>query len=380
MQTQTLGPYPLPNLRSVHWNIDSWDSVPFLRMFLNPGLISVHIKFPEKVQHLYRLPTISMIPTGDLTHLRLEFMGDDDLSLGVLHNLLDGASETLRSVSLDGELPMAVIGKLLQLSNLRCLDVHLPRARISPPTVVLPSLEKLAVRYKEAWSWLHILGNIPNPALQELDVTFTGSSLEYLQMLGSSLADANVERTLISLKCISEKTIPLTEAGIRPLLSFGRLTTLELVARCTEGRCGAKLDDSIITDLATALPQLTFLGLGGTPCDAFVSDVTVASLVALSTNCVDLDFLRLHFSTSDIITRGTHANSQTREFTSKLRTLSVGFQYLPSNHSDILLITFTILHIFPHVESITSARGSWDRVMEGIQMFRKAPRIIPLPV
>ena len=377
MQTPTLGHYPLPNLRSFYWKIGSWDLAPFLRLFLNPGLTSVHILFPTHDPHIYRPATISLIPTQDLMHLRLQRMGNEDIHWGELRNLLDEASETLRSVSLDGQPSMAVIDKLLRLPNLRSLDVQLPATRISPPAVVLPSLGKLVVRYNDPRSWLHILQNIPNPALREFDVTFTGSSTSYLQTLGSFLLNANVERTLVSLKCTSENLAPLTGAGIHPLLSFGRLTTLELSASCNEGQCGILLNDSIVSELAVALPHLTSLGLGSIPCKASTSNVTIASLVTLSMNCVDLDFLRLHFNANDITTRGIHANSRTRKFTCKLRTLSVGSQPLPSNHNDILLVTFTILHIFPHVETIASGGGGWRQVREGVQLFRKVPRIIP---
>ena len=255
MHTSILGPHLLPNLRSIYWGAISWDLAPFLRLFLNPELTDVHIAFPDEDQHIYRPATISLIPTRNLTHLELQFMGDDNLSLEVLHNLLDEASETLRSVTLDGQLSIAVTSKLLQLPNLCCLDVQLPWGRIPPPAVVLPSLEKLVVSYENAWSWLHVFENIPNPVLRELNVTFTGSSPTYLQMLGSSLIDGNVERTLTSLTCASENGIPLTEAEVRQLLPFGRLTNLELVAPCTASQCGVKLDDSTISDLAVALDR-----------------------------------------------------------------------------------------------------------------------------
>ena len=381
MQTPTLGHYILPNLRSIQWRIHSWQFAPFLRLFLNPELVDVHIEFPCNGPHLHRPAIVSLIPTRDLTHLRLGSMEKEDFSLDVLHNLLNEASETLRSVSLGGELSIAVIEKLLQLPNLRCLEVQLPGTRISLPahTAVLPSLEKLAVIYREAGSWLHVLKNIPNSTLREIDATFLGSSPTHLQTLGNSLLDANLEETLISLKCFSGDGIPLTKAGIRPLLSFRRLTTLNLVSSCTEERCGAQLNDSIISELVMALPQLTSLMLGGIPCEASTSDVTITSLVAISTHCVELDILRLHFDTNDIISRDTHTNSRTHKFTCKLRTLSVGAQPLSSNHDDILLVTFTILHIFPHVETILSTGGDWDQVGRGVRLFRKAPRITPFP-
>lgn len=157
MQTLILGPYLLPNLRSIHWELYSWDLVPFLRLFLNPELVDVDIEFPDEGQSTYLPAAISLIPTGDLTYLRLLFMGDDPLSMDALHNLLDKASETLRSVDLGCEPSIAVIEKLLQLPNLRLLDVCTPETRISPPAVVFPSLEKLSINCGRAGSWLRIL-------------------------------------------------------------------------------------------------------------------------------------------------------------------------------------------------------------------------------
>ena len=182
---------------------------------------------------------------------------------------------------------------------------------------------------------------------------------------------------MASLKCSSEGGIPLIEAGIRPLVSFGGLTELELLSPCTPERCSIQLNDSIISALSMALPRLTSLSLGSAPCRAATSDVTVASLVALSTNCVDLDFLQLHFNANDITTRCSHENPRTHKFTCKLRTLSVGSQPLPSNYNDILLITFTILHIFPHLEAISSQAGYWEEVEEVVRLFREAPKIFP---
>ncbi|KAF9646238.1 hypothetical protein BDM02DRAFT_276018 [Thelephora ganbajun] len=179
------------------------------------------------------------------------------------------------------------------------------------------------------------------------------------------------------LECSSKDGISITEEEIHPFLSFGKLTTLNLSSSCTEERCGVQLYDSIVSRLAMALPQLTSLMLGDIPCKTSTSDVTIKSLVALSTHCVDLDVLRLHFNANDILSRGAYANSETRKFTCKLRTLSVGSQPLPSNHDDILLVTFTILRIFPHVENITSAEGDWELVRRGVELFRKAHRIVP---
>ena len=380
MQNLTLGPHLFPNLRSISWTCSSWDSAPLLRLFLNPELIDVEIGFPNSDPHIYRPATISLIPARSLTNLKLERMAfSDPLPTDELHNLLEQASETLRSVDLDGELSGTIIEKLLQLPNLRRLDIRMPGTRIALPAVVLPSLEELAVSCWEDASWLCVLRNIQSPALRELDISFSGDSPTYLQTFGTSLLDARIEQTLISLDLASLAGIPLTEAGLRPFISFRKLTKLELFSLCTTWHCSFRLNDSIISKLAVALPRLTHLGLGGTPCETSTVDVTIASLVALSINCVDLDVLRLHFNVNDIVSRDACENSQTHKFTCKLRTLIVGSQPLPSNHDDILLLTFTILHVFPHLEDITAEGQGWGQVGQGVHLFKKAQKIIPFP-
>lgn len=376
MRTPTLGQHLLPNLRSIHWAFCSWNLLPFLRVFLNPGLVGVEIEFPNEEPHLYRPAAVSLIPTRNLTHLRLESMGTEDATLDAVQDLLDGACETLTSVSLDGELSMAVVEKILQLPNLRFLGIKVPRARISPPAVVFPSLETLIIGYKEAESWLHILQNMPNPTLMELDSAFFGSSPTHLQTLGCSLLDANIQQSLIILQCSFETQVFITEAGIRPFLSFRRLTALNILSFCTEEQCGVQLNDSVVCELAVALPKLEILTLGGCPCKA-TPDATVASLVALSTNCVDLEFLRLHFNARDIVSCDIYANSRTHRFTCKLRSLSVGSLALPSDRDEIPLVIFAILRIFPHLETIVSTRGCWDQVEQGVRLLRQAQNIIP---
>ena len=378
MQTTTLGHYLLPNLRTIRWGYHSWELLPFLRLFLNPELTDVGIQFLASDPHVYRPAVISLIPAKDLTHLRLGFMWDHDpLYMNALHNLLDRASKSLRTVRLVGDLSMAVVEKLIQLPNLRHLDVIMPETRVSPPTVVFPSLKTLSVRYAEGSIWLHVLRNIPNPTLRELNVIYWGSSRAYLQTLGSSLIDANLHRTLTSAECGCMEAIPLTEAGLRPFLSFEGLTELKLPSSCEGKRCTFQLDDAIVSELAVALPHLTYLLLGNTPCNTPPSGVTITSLVALSTNCVDLDFLQLHFDVKTIISRDTYTNSQTRRFTCKLRNLSVGFLPLPRNHDDAFLVTFTIFHIFPYLEVIATISEDWDQFGRAAQSFQRASKTVP---
>jgi hypothetical protein len=379
MKAPTLGHHVLPNLLSVRWNDDyTWTLTPFLRLFLNPGLVNVRIEFPTTDPHPYHLAVVSSIPTRHLAHLRLYSLpsGNDDSFLEALQNLLEEASGTLISVCLYGEISARIFDSLLRFHNLRYLKVESPMAPISPPDIVLPSLEKLVVRSESVSLWLPILAKIPDPALQSLKVTFLeDSSPTDFQMLGSSLQNTNKGRTLTSLKCCWEDMTTITEAGLRPLLSFERLTTLILSSVYT---CIVQLDDSFICRLAMALPRLETLMLGDSLCDAVdTRNVTIEGLVALATNCVDLNFLQLPFDATDIPSRDTHANSQTRKSSCKLRTLSVGENsLLPSGHDDVSLVAFVLLRIFPHVEKIIGAEREWREVKRVVKLLRKASTII----
>jgi hypothetical protein len=372
MQTSTLGQYILPNLHSIRWDVHPWANASFVRLFLNPGLVSVHIQFPNPRPHIYRIAAISSIPTKDLAHLRLKDMGNEESVLDALEILLDKSSETIRSVALDGGLSTTFIDKLLRLRNLRSLEIELPDAHISPPEVALPSLVKLAVRYREDVPWFHILNNIPNPALRDLEATFLDASPTHMQSLISALIEANKKQTLTRLQCSWDELIPLTPERLRSAFSLERLTTLNLFPRCIDRLCGVQLEDSVVCALAAALPRLKSLKLGEVPCKISTSKVTSESLAALSTNCVDLDFLQIHFDAKEIVSGASHANYQTRRFTSRLRTLSVGSQPVPSQNKDILLVASTILHIFPHVEELSNAEGDWRLVRSGIGMLREA--------
>ena len=373
MQTSTLGQYILPNLHSLRWDVHPWTNAPFIRLFLNPGLANVHIQFPNPRPDVYRLAAISSIPTKDLAQLRLKYMGNEGPVLDALQNLLDKSSETIRSVALDGGLSTAFIDRLFQLRNLRSLEIELPSIPISSPEVVLPSLKKLAIRYRDDVPWFHILKKIPNPALRDLEATFLDDSLTHIQTLTSSLIHANKKQTLTRLQCSWEKLTPLTVERLRSVFPLERLTTLNLLPRCIEGRCGVQLEDSIICELAKALPRLKSLKLGGVPCKVFTPNVTIESLAALSTNCVDLDFLQLHFDANKLVSSGSYTDYQSRTFTSRLRTLSVGSQPLPSDNKNIILIAFALIRIFPHVEELSHAEGAWKQVKLGIGLLRNGP-------
>ena len=376
MQTPTLGHLVLPNLLYIAWG-SSWELMPFLRLFLSPGLVNVRILFPDGDPHPYRLAVVPLIPTKRLVHLTCSQMspGNDTSLLEALRNLLDEASGTLRSVSWRREIPTTIFDRLLRLSNLRYLDVEPPRAPISPPEVVFPSLEQLVIRTGEVSSWLNIFEKIPNPALQDLIIHFMEDSPpDYLQVLGYSLKAANKEQSLTRFQCSWEDAITITEVELHPLLSFERLTTL--VLRSCSQECTVQLDDPFVCRLAKALPRLETLRLGDAPPNA-VTNVTVESLVALSTNCVDLDFLRIHFDATAIPSRSTYENSQMRKSSCKLRTLSVGSQPPPSGDDDILQFAFAIAHIFPHVEDIWGCEEGWRKVNQHLELFREESTIIP---
>ena len=68
---------------------------------------------------------------------------------------------------------------------------------------------------------------------------------------------------------------------------------------CKANGCTFRLTDPNMENLAAAMPRLEHLDLGF-PCHSNSCNTTVVSLLSISTNCLDLRFLEIHFNASTI--------------------------------------------------------------------------------
>ena len=85
---------------------------------------------------------------------------------------------------------------------------------------------------------------------------------------------------------------------------FRNLVRLELEVHCHEegdnGQCAFKLDNDGAAELAVALPQVEYLGLGRA-CSENTCATTVACLLPILIHCPELYALEIHFNTANIV-------------------------------------------------------------------------------
>ena len=116
-----------------------------------------------------------------------------------------------------------------------------------------------------------------------------------------------LSRVKESLKSLDIKNCPnlIIDAHFAsPIWMFRNLVTLNVGASCRnikdDNRCIFKLNNDEVTKLAMALPQLQCLVLGD-PCPANTCATTIACLLQISIHCIELQKLKVHFNTTNIV-------------------------------------------------------------------------------
>ena len=117
-------------------------------------------------------------------------------------------------------------------------------------------------------------------------------------------------------------------------------------------------------DFVATLPRLENLELGQ-PCHSDSRSATVASLLWISTRCLDLVALETHFNTvaiaNDIqrlVNRGTGCDKARCE----LRSLTVGLLPLEVREEDIETVAMGLKVTFPCLMNISCHDGRWCEV------------------
>ena len=349
-----------PKLEGLDWEVDfSCASIFFFRLFLSPrlkrvGLCTQFNYLDVPPEHLLLIKEVILCLPASLEDLSLAcgpWKGEplkDAISSLVLR-----CGPPLRSFRSRTALSEGALYHLMQLPNLRSwVAVSEPPQTFSLTT--FPSLEELRLEWA-ALPWLHLLtareegklrnGLAPAAAITNMNIKETLKFLHYP-------SNASVDSALLS--CAS---------------SFQNLVTLyvgngycEMVGICTFG-----LTDDDVENLAVALPSLVNLQLGDV-CGLNSCRTTVSSLLSISTHCLGLSFLRIHFNTRTIagdMQRLLNEGSGRDKPRCELQILLVGCLPLQLREEDIGTVATGFTDIFPCLEDILSHgrdRESWKRV------------------
>ena len=350
-----------PRLEWLVWEVGRTDiPLPCFHLFFPPQLKEValyaHHRMPDipKDQIAALVHIISFLTSSleDLTlkcGQRREALLEDAISSFVCQR-----GSSLRRFDSDVPLSEAAVHHLMQLPNLRSwVALHEP-PRTLPP-VTFPSLQQLRLG-QAALPWLHLL------ALHEKVITQNG--------FVSATSHSSVRETLEFLDCPRNTIIDLT--FLSSVVNFRNLVKLRVAGDCPyAGDCIFCLTDDDVENLAAALPHLISLQLMR-PCQLNSCKTTISCLLSLSTHCLGLEFLEIHFNTRTIVAntrRLLDGSSGRGKAKCQLSCLRVGYLPLKVCGEDIETVAMGFKVIFPWLRSC-HGRGQWLSVGAALEKIQ----------
>lgn len=347
------------NLEQLTWEFEA-PRIPLshFRLFLSSHLKRVTLSTdfidcrgrPVTVALLPKV--ISCLPTS-LGHLSLECWDEPDEPLrDAISSFVCQCGSFLRSFDTNVPLSKAALFHLMQLPNLRSWVVHEPPQTCSLPP--FPSLEELHLK-RGALPWLHLLAAHAESECRD-GLTPTTATL-----------DTNVKETLKFLTC-SEHT-PVDSTLLCSISSFRKLVSLHVENDFCEreGTCTFNLTDDDVRDFAVAMPSLVSLRLG-TLCSFNWCRTTISSLLSISTHCLGLADLEIHFNTQTVVDDIQHLlneGSGSCKPRCGLQILTVGYSPLRVDGNERKTVAMGFVDIFPCLKSFSvpgNIGGGWRNV------------------
>ena len=364
-----------PNLRILRMYSITAEFIPFIPLFLAPGITGIVITFDgSSAPRVIVASIFATIPKlcPNLQDIALRSLPlDPMITAAVSGMLLASNRNVLRSVKVDSPLTEEAREVICRLPNLRDLWVVVDRGTSLPP-LVLPNLTHLDIRYN------HDSGRLRMPheaTLGKLESVIIRSSSEqignFLEAFGESALAVSAYNTLSKFLFLTSRPwMP----SYRFLLPFTQLRYLVIESSCDSG-CSSNVDDDIIATLARAMPKLEILQLGSPPCRDILTGATAKGLVVLSHHCPNLYTLRIHFQVASLcaptITEAApNVASTGLRRDCALTQLEVG--KIPVPGESVLVVALTLLLIFPHLRCVHSSEiENWEKVEDALCLARQ---------
>lgn len=379
---------PFPNLHQLHGWIEP-TLLRFLHRFVSPRLtsFSVYMDTDEPLGcsgYGSLTDTISAIPG---TSLRRFSLGGHQWENATTRFKQEVSAMVLRCgsalnyLNAGVELSEAAILHLIQLPHLHTLKL----THESPPhitdaflrdTVILPSVRSLTLATPTAHAWL--------PFLNDLSWRHAATAAAWRPV--QTQVQIGIHSSLEELYCGCGEAP--TRTIVKQALAFRNLTTLEVGQFCPADRCSFDLTDDNVTAITKALPRLQKLLLGH-PCWWNTCQTTFKSLLTLSTNCMELTELIIHFNTIGIVedvkslleTEDPNVQTLRKGPRCGVTNLPVFLTPLMVNKPDTELLAKGLLFVFPNLGDMPicpSSRGStsseWLRVSAAISKLKELDR------
>ena len=345
-----------PHLKTLElWSITG-ESIPFIPLFLSPRTTIIKIRFtPFSSPTAMIAPMVAAFPILCSNLQEIVFGStprDPMIVVAVSGMLIANNRGTLQSVHVDSPLTEEASKVISEFPNLRELSVTIERD-IPFPSMVLPNLMRLIVKYDRDCDWLSMFCGATFGKLEA--VTFrpeSGQIGNFLEAFEVVALAASLQNTLSEFHLY---TLYSWNSNYTSLLPFTQLTDITIGSRCNDG-CSSGVDDDVIVNIARAMPKLKILRLGDSPCREIPIGVTVEGLVALTNLCPDLYSLRIHFQVASLSALPAihepipNVGPIVLRRDCILRDLDVGEIFM--REGSVSMVAQTLARIFPRLEFI----------------------------
>ncbi|KAF9652908.1 hypothetical protein BDM02DRAFT_3183250 [Thelephora ganbajun] len=382
----------LPNLQRLTCFID-WEHFTWIKLFLSPSLLFIDLNTFENNSDPIAGPMLEFLPMETLQALHLEDFPLDTPSVQTLSNCLLRLSGPLQELITYHKISDDAAAHISQLSNLRVLGISFRESNFVLPGAVnvFPSLKRLYAQVDNNLDWLDLLKNT-KAGLRYLSISWVEGLVpppDFTQQLVSVLHTSGARDTLRVLRINASRPWNVLKTTMVPLLSLHNLTNLEIHTPCHTHACAFDLADEDVAQLASSLRKLKTLILGGPRCVNPPPKFTMDGLFFLSKYCTSLLDLEVHFNApqSRIFDHSASSTDEgrvpiqdlfTRASNCDLRWLYVHELPFPTTPNSVGIMTYFLIHIFPHLETIAqtgSFSEPWAETQRGIQAWQAFRRI-----
>ena len=272
-------------------------------------------------------------------------------------SLVERCGPSLTEFASPARLSDAAINHLIQLPHLHAWFTGDPPPNFPPSSsrLVFPALVQLTLWDGATSGWLSLFRRL------ERDVPAT-EGITPLSRIRDSLRVLNIRNL---------KDFAIDTSVTSPIQIFRNMISLNVATRCRGGdddsQCSFKLNNGDAAQLAAALPQLESLFLGH-PCSNDTCATTVACLLPISTYCVKLRNLEIHFNAINIIDdlRGISEDPRSEKLRSlPRRKLSCLYVYripLTLDESGLETVARGMIDVFPSLRSFSGLNDVWGEI------------------
>ena len=293
------------------------------------------------------------------------------ITTAVSKMLLASNRNTLQHLTVDYPLTEEAYGMIFKLPNLCDLWVVIEED-ISLPSVALPNLTNITIKYRHDRNCLQLFRGATFGKLTSATFHSESESIDdFLEALESLALTISISDTLSSFTFYTPRS---WRPNHRSLLSFTHLKELVIYFSC-QGGCSSTIDDDIIADIARAMPRLVTLQLGN-PCQT-PAGVTAKGLAGLARYCPHLSTLYIHFQVASLDLPAIPGDAYGSEPTIPRDDCALTYLYvgrIPLPEESVLMVTLTLLHIFPRILYIGYIGEGWRKVADVISRSKQLVR------